>query len=112
MEKQLKSARTYINKIIKNFKRNDLDWTAQLSISSVHPDKISYCVQIEAPANGLAPVTFVKDSWEELEEALKQAEKNLDTEAIEKAYYASEVKRAEEKKKFFEEKLMELENES
>ena len=112
MEKELKTARNLVNKIIKNLGRNDIDWTVQLSISSVHPEKVAYCVQIEAPANGLAPITFIKDSWKELEEALKQAEKNLDVEAVERAYYASEVQRAEEKRKFFEEKLMELEKES
>ena len=112
MDKDLKKARTLVNKIIKNLKRSDLDYTIQASISSVHPDKISYCAQIEAPANGLAPITFVKDSWAELEKALTKAEKELDVEAVEKAYYASEIKRAEEKRKFFEEKLMELEKES
>ena len=112
MDKELKKARTLVNKIIKNLKRSDLDYTIQMSISSVHPNKIAYCAQIEAPANGLAPITFVKDSWEELEKALTQAEKDLDTKAVEKAYYASEIKRAEEKRKFFEEKLMELEKES
>lgn len=112
MDKELKKARILVNKIIKNLKRSDLDYTIQMSISSVHPDKISYCAQIEAPANGLAPITFVKDSWAELEKALVKAEKELDSEAVEKAYYASEIKRAEEKRKFFEEKLMELEKES
>ena len=110
MDKELKKARTLVNKIVKNLKRNDLDWTVQLSISSVHPDKVAYCAQIEAPAN--APITWVKDSWEELEKALKKAEKDLDQEAVEKAYVASQIKAAEEKKKFFEEKLIELEKES
>lgn len=112
MDTNFKKARTLVNKIIKNFKRNDLEWTIQTSASSVHPDKLAYCVQIEAPANGLAPLTFIKNSWKELIEALDQAEKNLDTKAIEKAFLASEIKRAEEKKKFFEEKLLSLENES
>lgn len=112
MDKELKKARMLVNKIVKNLGRADIDWTIQVSISSVHPEKLAYCAQIEAPANGLAPITWVKDSWAELEEALKKAEKDLDPEAVEKAYLASEIKRAEEKKKFFEEKLMELENES
>ncbi len=112
MNKDFIKARTLVNKIIKNFKRNDLEYTIQLSTSSVHPNKLAYCVQIEAPANGLAPLTFIKDSWKELIEALEQAEKNLDTKAVEKAFLASEIKRAEEKRKFFEEKLMEIENES
>ena len=112
MEIKFSKARSSVNKIVKNFNRQDLDWTIQASISSVHPDKLVYCCQIEAPANGLAPVTFIKNSLEELEDALKKAEKELDTKAVEKAYIASEIKRAEEKKKYFEEKLLELEKES
>ena len=112
MDKELKKARNLVNKIIKNLGRADVDWVVQVSITSVRPDKLNYCAQIEAPANGLAPITFVKDSWGELEEALKKAEKELDQKAVEKAFYASQIKMAEEKQKFFEEKLMELEEES
>ena len=112
MNDKMKKTEILVNKIVKKLGRADLDWTIQMSTSSIHPEKASYCVQIEAPANGLAPLTWIKNSWEELEEALKETEKNLDVEAVEKAYYASEIKRAEEKKKFFEEKLMELTEES
>lgn len=109
MERELKKVRNIVNRIVKNLGRADIDWVVQVSITSVRPDKLNYCVQIEAPANGLAPITWVKDTWEELEEALKKAEKELDKEAVEKAYLASQIKAAEEKKSFFEEKLMELE---
>ena len=108
MDKDLKKARNLVNKITRNLGRADIDWTVQVSVSSVHPEKLAYCAQIEAPASGLAPITFIKGSWEELEKALKKAEKDLDQKAVEKAYYASEIQRAEEKRKFFEEKLMEL----
>lgn len=112
MNKDFKQAILLINKIIKKIGRADIDWTIQVSTSSIHPERLVYCAQIESPANGLAPLTWVKNNWKELVEALEQAEKDLDQETVEKAYYASEIKRAEEKKKFFEEKLMELEKES
>lgn len=112
MDKELKTARNLVNKIVKNFGRNDLDWTVQASVSSVHPDKVVYCAQIEAPANGLQPLTWIKDSWKELEDSLKLAEKGLDQEAVDKAYYESEIQRAKQKQEFFEEKLKELEKES
>ena len=73
MEKELKSARTLVNKIVKNFKRSDLDWTVQISINSTRPDRVNWCAQIEAPANGLQPITWIKESYAELEEALKTA---------------------------------------
>lgn len=112
VNKDFKQAVLTVNKIIKKMGRADIDYTIQISTSSIHPNKLAYCCQIEAPANGLAPLTWVKNSWKELLDALKEAEKDLDQEAVEKAYYASEIKRAEEKKKFFEEKLMELDKES
>lgn len=112
MKEEMKKARNLVNKIVKKFNRADLDWTVQASISSVHPERVSYCAQIEAPANGLAPMTWVKTSWEELEDALKKAEKGLNQTEVDKAYYEAEIKRAEEKAKYFEEKLKELEEES
>lgn len=112
MDKELKKIRNIINKIVKKLGRADLDWTTQLSVSSIHPNKIAYCAQIEAPANGLQPLTWVKKSYEELEEALTLFEKGLDQKAVEKAYYESEIERAKEKEKFFKSKLKELSEES
>lgn len=100
MEKQLKSARNLVNKIVKNFKRNDLDWTVQVSINSTRPELVNYCCQIEAPANGLEPIT-----WEELEIQLKEASKKLDREAVDKAWHESEIARAEALIKYHKEEL-------
>ena len=112
MDKELKKARTLVNKIVKNLKRNDLDYTIQASISSIHPDRVVYCAQIESPANGLAPLTWICNSKEELIEKLTLSEKGLDQKAVEKAYIEAEIKRAKEKQEFFEEKLVELKEES
>lgn len=105
MEKSLKSARNRLNKIVKNIGRNDLDWTVQISINSTRPDRINYAAQIEAPANGLQPVTWVYDSWEELEKNLKLAEKGLDQDAVERAWHESEIQRAEALVKYHKEAL-------
>lgn len=105
MEKNLEKARKILNKIIKKLGRNDLDWTVQLSINSTRPDRINYCAQIEAPANGLQPITWVKDSWKDLEESLLKAEKGLDQEAVEKAWHEAEIQRAKALIKYHEEAL-------
>lgn len=105
MEKQLKSARNLVNKIVKNFNRNDLDWTVQISINSVRPDHINYCCQIEAPANGLEPLTWVHDTWGELETSLKAASERLDQDAVDRAWHESEIARAEALIKYHKEEL-------
>ena len=84
MEEKLKEARKLVNKIAKNLGRNDLDWTVQLSINSTRPERINYCAQIEAPANGLQPITWVYDSYKELIDNLKLGVKGLDRDLKEK----------------------------
>lgn len=112
MDKELLKARNLVNKIIKKFKRNDLDYTVQLSVSSIHPDSVKYCAQIEAPANGLQPITFVKDSYKELINALELAEKGLNQDEVDRAYYNSQIEASKAKIKYFEDKIKELEKES
>ena len=105
MEKNLEKARNILNKIIKKLGRNDLDWTVQVSIHSLRPDKVNYCAQVEAPANGLQPITWVKGSWDELLDALKKSEKGLDQEAVEKAWHEAEIERAKALIKYHEDCL-------
>lgn len=105
MEKELKESRNLVNKIIKNLNRNDLDWTVQISISSVRPDMVNYCCQIEAPANGLQPITWVCDSYEKLRDSLKVAVKGLNPEEVEKAWHKAEIERAEALIKYHKESL-------
>lgn len=112
MKDEMKKARNLVNKIVKNFNRNDLDWTVQVSINSTRPDRVNYCAQIEAPANGLQPITWIKESWEELEDALKKAEKGLDQDAVDKAWHEAEIARAEHLIKYHKEAIEGIEKES
>lgn len=102
-----KEASKIILKIVKNLGRNDLDWTYQESVSSVHPTKITYAVMIESPANGLQPLTWVCDSYNELIDKLKLSEKHLDEEAVMKAWHEAEIARGEKLIAYHKEKLEE-----
>lgn len=108
----MKKARNLVNKIVKKFNRNDLDWTVQVSINSTRPERVNYCAQIEAPANGLQPLTWVKESFAELEEALKIAEKGLDQDAVDRAWHEAEIQRAESLIKYHKDAIAELDKES
>lgn len=112
MKDEMKKARNLVNKIVKKFNRNDLDWTVQVSINSTRPDRVNYCAQIEAPANGLQPLTWVKESFSELEEALKLAEKGLDQDAVDRAWHEAEIQRAESLIKYHKQAIEELDKES
>lgn len=78
-------------KLINKQPRKDLDYTVQASVNSTHPKKVTYAVQITPPAEGLAPVTFIKDSVDELCEAIKAATKHIDYKEIEKAYHKAQI---------------------
>jgi len=112
MKDEMKKARNLVNKIVKKFNRNDLDWTVQVSINSTRPERVNYCAQIEAPANGLQPLTWVKESFAELEDALKIAEKGLDQDAVDRAWHEAEIQRAESLIKYHKDAIAELDNES
>lgn len=112
MKDEMKKARNLVNKIVKKFNRNDLDWTVQVSINSTRPDRVNYCAQIEAPANGLQPLTWVKESFAELEEALELAEKGLDQDAVDRAWHEAEIQRAESLIKYHKQAIEELDKES
>lgn len=109
VQKTLDEAKNILNKIKKNIKRADLDWTVQISVNSIDSSQVYYSAQLDAPANGLQPMTWVCKSPEELIEKLKISEKNVDAKEVQKAWHKAEIQRAEALKRYHEESL---ENES
>lgn len=75
----------------KNLKDNTLDYTVQMSISSLAPGEVKYAAQISSPAKGVQPITFVFKSYKELEDALAAAETGLDKLQVEKAYHQDRI---------------------
>lgn len=105
--KKFNEAKKLVNKILKNIGRADVDWTIQVSMNSVRPEEMAYCCQIEAPANGLQPLTWVCRSWDELIEKLEVSSKGLDADAVQKAWHEAEIKRCESLIKYHQEALEE-----
>lgn len=102
--KDIKKLKVKINKILKNMKRSDLDWTIQTSVSSTEPNQLYYSALIASPNQSLQPITWVKKSYEELEEALETSAKVLDDKEVMKAYYKAEIQRAETLIKYYNDK--------
>lgn len=97
-------------KLRNKIKRVDLDYTVQVSSNSTDPTKIMYAAQMTAPANGLAPVTFVDENANVIIENIKMLIKSLDYDAVEIAYHQAQIEACKRTIKGHEERLAELEN--
>lgn len=95
-------------KLKKKVKRNDLEFTIQVSLSTVDPGQIYYSLRFTSMVDGVAPMTFIKKSPEDLVEALKAQLDNLDEEAVERAYHAAQIEHASRTITFHEERLEEM----
>lgn len=107
-KEELQKAERAINKLRNKIKRADLDYTVQISISSVDPAKVRYAAQMTPPAQGLAPVTFIKDSAEELIEAIKAATKHIDYEQVEIAYHKAQMEACDRTKQGHQDRINEI----
>lgn len=81
-----------VKKILrKSLKDNTLDYTVQYSISSVNPGEVKYAAQITAPKDGVQPITFIFDSYNDLKNALTEAVDEIDAEKVELIFHRSRI---------------------
>lgn len=95
-------------KIKKAAHRADLDYSIQVSMSSADPGVIYYALQLTPLADGLAPMTFIKKTPEDLITAIEAQLENLDEAYIEKAYHEAQVTHAERTIKFHQERIAQI----
>lgn len=83
----------HVKKILrKSLKDNTLDYTIQFSVSNVDaPGKVKYAAMISSPAKGVQPITFMADSYEELEAVLKAGEKGINRKEVELTFHQSRI---------------------
>lgn len=112
MEKKFQNAKLLVNKILKQLGDSSLDWTIQICENSANPGKITYGCMIHIPSERLEPLTWVCDSWEELEKELEKAGKELNRDMIDVAYYQGEIARCKRLSAYYEEKIKEVTGES
>jgi poly-D-alanine transfer protein DltD len=77
--------------IRKSLKNNTLDYTVQLTVSSLEPSKIKYAAQISSPEKGVQPITFVFDNYKTLEASLEEAIKELNPIKVEEAFHENRI---------------------
>ena len=85
MEKDLLQAEKTVKKILRKvFKNSLLDYSVQATISSMTPGKIKYGVFISSPSRHIQDITFMFESFEELDKTLQECLKEWNYADIQK----------------------------
>jgi len=91
-KEQLRVLQKTIKKIIrKSLKDNTLDYTVQISMSSLEPDQVKYAAQISSPAKGVQPITFSFNTFNDLASALEKSVDEIDREQVELVFHENMV---------------------
>lgn len=92
VREQLLKLEKHAKKILrKSLKDNTLDYTIQFSVSSMEPGKVKYATQISSPAKGVQPITFIFDTFEDLEASLKAAIDGIDRRKVERTFHEARI---------------------
>ncbi len=109
-DKQLRNIEKYVVKLKKKLNRTDLDYTVQTSINSTDPKQTNWAVQITPPAIGLAPITYIAKSPDELVAQLKVSIENIDYTAVEIAWHNAQIEACNRTIEFHTERIQRLES--
>lgn len=77
--------------IRKSLKDNTLNYTVQITRSSVEPGKTKYAVHIDSPRLGVQPITFVHENYEVLKGVLEESITTINKRAIEIAFHEDRI---------------------
>ncbi len=108
---QLSKLEKIVKKILrKSLKNNTLDYTVQISISSLEPTKVKYSAFISSPNKEVQPIIFSYDNYELLEASLLGAEKEYNPRTVEIAFHDSRINTYAAKTKEHEARKAQLED--
>lgn len=107
-KKDFEKAKKLVRQIIKNLNDATLEWTIQVSMSSVDKGKLFYSAQISPPHQALEPITWIKSSAQDLINALEASAKHLNQDEVHKVFHRTEIERARNIMKIHEAHLKKL----
>lgn len=106
---QLAKLEKLVQRIIrKSLKNNTLQYTVQISRSSEAPNGLKYSSYISSPSKGVQPIIFSFDTYELLEAALKQAEKDYNPKTVEIAFHEDRINTYDAMKKQHQDRVDQL----
>lgn len=110
-KEQLSKLEKIVRKVLrKSLKNNTLDYTVQISISSLEPTRVKYSAFISSPNKDVQPILFSYDNYEMLEAALLEAEKAYSPRTVEIAFHDSRINTYKAKTKEHEARKKQLED--
>lgn len=108
---QLSKLEKIVKKVLrKSLKNNTLDYTVQISISSLAPGQTKYSAMISSPNKDVQPILFSYDSYEMLEAALVEAQTAYNPRTVEIAFHNSRINSYEAKMEQHKERIKQLED--
>lgn len=110
-KEQLQELEKLVKKVIrKSLKDNTLDYTVQITTSSLEPSKVKYAALISSPNSGVQPITFIFDNFNDLKAALVESETEIDKKKIELTFHKSRINTYETKILQHKERIVKLES--
>ena len=110
-EAELRQLEKEARKLRNSLKRNDLEYTVQVSIKSDSPGMINYALSMPSPAAGLAPIMFLTTSIEDLSTIIKAAQKKFDPALVERSYHEAQIEACKNTIKGHEGRLQDMDKE-
>lgn len=108
-KEQLLKLEKLVGRVIrKSLKDNTLDYTVQITVSSMRPGILQYAAQITSPANGVQPITFIFDTYQLLEASLKKAADELNPKEVELTFHENRINTYKNKIEQHEERVKQL----
>lgn len=112
VKKNFKVLQKKVVKILKNLKNPGLDYAISFSVDALHPDRVSYTVWIQPPANKLARPEWIATNYDDLVKQLDEyIAKEVSDVDVQIAYHGAQIKACEESIKFHQDEIVALKGE-
>lgn len=108
----LRKAHKLLRKIVKKLGRKDLHFSAIISVSASRPgDIVTYGAHIDAPRDGLAPLTFGAVDKDEFLGYLKDfLDNKIDEDDVERAWHEAQIKENERSTDYHQAQIDKIDN--